>query len=181
MSFKMTSERYAKALYEVSADVAELDSVKQDMKMIDELLTALPEIRKYCLNHNPSDRDALKLLEIAFLKYIKSPKCVNTLKLMVKNDRISSIPFLSEAFFALCEEKENRLGAVAQFAKKPEDHIIAELQKKLSDKTGRKVAILSTVTPALLGGFILTWHNRMIDNSAKGRIKQLKRVLGVSA
>lgn len=177
MTFQMTAERYALALYEVADAAGELDKVKKDMITINDLYTKLPEVRNYCLHAAISASDALKLVEITFAKSMESEKTLKTLNVMAENSRLSSLPFIADAFSVICAEKENRITVIAEFANPPEDSILAKIKQKMTEKTGKTVELSTIIDPTLLGGFKLKWGNRIIDNSALGRVKQLRRGL----
>lgn len=179
MTFKMTAGRYATALYDVAAAADELPDVDEDMKGIRRVLDALPETRRYCLNKRASASDGLKLVEIAFAPTLKSAKTVNALKAMAENSRLASLPFLPDAFSAVSAERENRLPVSVAFANPPEPAVLAKLKRELAERTGENVELSTEITPSLLGGFVITWRNRMIDNSVLGRVRQLQRRLGV--
>ncbi len=179
MIFKMCAERYAGALFAVAAENKELDAVTADIRTIDEIFEKVPEIRKYCLSANIATDNGKIVIEEAFIKYLKNAKCANTLRVMAENRRISSLPFLAEHFFAILAEKENRVTISAQFATEPDPEIVEKLKKKMSNKTGKVVELNLDVNPELLGGFILKWSDRMLDNSVKGRLKSLKKVIKI--
>jgi F-type H+-transporting ATPase subunit delta len=173
MIFKMTADRYAGALYSVASDAGRLDSVRKDIKTVSDILLQLPEVRTYCMADNISKRDAETLLNVAFLPNIKSAECANALNIMAENQRLSSLPFLPEAFSAISAEREGRVTVSAEFANSPELETVEKLKKKMSQKTGKTVKLNLSVNPELLGGFILKWNNNMLDNSARGRLKQM--------
>jgi len=175
--FKMTAERYANALYEIAVDTEDFDLVKVDLQQIKSIFKALPELEKYCLDAETSLTDSFTVIETAFLKYLKSAKTANTLKVMAENMRLSSLPFLSEAFLVICAEKDNRIMVSAEFANPPDKETIKLIQEKLKVKTGKTVELSTQISPDILGGFRLIWHNRLIDNSIRVRLKQLKRAV----
>ena len=174
MIFKMCAERYAGALFAVAFENDELDDVTADIRTIDEIFEKVPEVRKYCLSANIADNNAKIVIEEAFIKYLKTAKCANTLRLMAENKRLASLPSLSDAFCAILAEKENRLTVSAQFATEPDPEVLEKLKQKMSDKSGKIVELDLEVKPELIGGFILQWSDRMLDKSVKGRLKQLK-------
>ena len=174
MIFKMSSGRYAKALYEVAADAGDLDTVKDDIKTVETIFKQLPELKKYSISANVAISDAKIVVEEAFLKYLNSAKSANTLMLMAEYGRLASIPFLPEAFFAIIAEKENRLDVSAEFAHQPSDKALEKLKIKIAEHTGKTVSLNLNLNPDLLGGFLVKWRGYLIDNSVKGRLKQLR-------
>lgn len=176
MTFKMTAERYARALYEVADEAGELDSVKGDMHTINNIFDKLPEVRDYCLGATVSASNALTLIALTFSEFLKSLKTKNTLEAMAENTRLSSLSFLADAFSAICARKENRITAVVEFAHSPEKNVLTEITQRMTDRIGKKVDLTVKINPSLLGGFIIRWSDRIIDNSALGRIRRLRQL-----
>ena len=177
MIFKMLANRYAKALYEVAEFANELDIVKKDMHHVLDIFTALPELKKYCLKEQSTTDKAFIVVDTAFLPFLQSAKSANTLKEMAKNQRLASSPFLPDAFFAVCAEKDNSLVVSAEFANIPKKNLLHNIEKRLADKIGMHIKLDIKENSSLLGGFRLRWQNKMIDNSAQARLKHLKRIM----
>lgn len=177
MTFKMTAERYAIALHDVAVDAEELGAVKEDMKKVADILDALPEVKQFCSKTNATIGNSLSVVEIAFLPLVSSALTRNALTAMAENGRLTSLPFLSEAFFEICAEEENRLPVLAEFAHPPEATVLSELKNELARKTGKKIELSTGIDPSILGGVVITWKHRIINGSVRNRLKQLRRQL----
>lgn len=176
MTFMMTADRYSSALYDVAVDSGELADVKRDMVLVRDIFVKLPALRQYCFKSRVAVGDSLKMLEIVFLNNVTA-KTMKTFEIMASNGRIASLPFMPDAFLKVSESHENTLHAVVEFAYRPDDAILADIGEKMRKRTGKEVNLELHIEPFVLGGFRIKWSNRIIDNSALGRIRQLAQAL----
>ncbi len=176
--FKMIAMRYSRALYGVAKESDEVEIIKKDMRIVDDTLTKLPELKNYCLKNKTSLKKSRRVVEIAFSKHISS-KTKKTFDIMAKNGRISSLPFIAEAFLKVCEENNEGVKVVAEFANEPDSEIISGIKSKLERRIGKISDMNVKINSSILGGFKVKWSNKIIDNSAIGRIRQLSQLLKV--
>ena len=54
------------------------------------------------------------------------------------------------------------------------DKHVAELKAALKDKLGRDVELQTRTDPAILGGLVVKVGSRMVDNSLKTKLQNLK-------
>ena len=179
MIFEMVANRYATALYEVAVDCDELDSIKKDMLRVNTLFSELTELRNYCLSQGVSVYNALQVVEIALSKQLSSIS-KNSFKLMAENGRINSIPFMPSAFLKICEDRGSSVSVTVEFANTPNTEIVKKIREKMAKRLGKTVNIIEKIVPTILGGYRLKWKNRLIDNSAIGRVRELSQLLNAS-
>ncbi len=175
MSGVKVVRRYARALYESSAEEGILDVAKSDMEFIAKLVSEVPEIRSFCMNRHSINSER-EFINTAINPYV-SEATSRLMDAICENGRLSAIPFLPEAFRSQ-EDIENGLTPlIIETVNQLSEETVSEIEKKMSARTGKKIRSEIRINKGLIGGFRLTWQNRRIDISLKGRLKTLKTLL----
>ena len=93
---------------------------------------------------------------------------------MVKNRRLPALPAIIDAFDTLVAISKGEIGAEVISADKLSAVQLKDLKAALKASTGRDVTLSTRVDPSLLGGLIVKVGSRMIDNSLKTKLQNLK-------
>lgn len=179
MIFKMSATRYSKALFDVANEAGELEKVKADMQIVDTAFSEIVELKKFFLKSSTTLQNAKKSVEIVFADKI-SEKTKTTFMLMIKNRRVSSIPFMPLAFSKVCEENGEGVNVVAEFANSPDKMTVKKLRRNLEKRVGKIATLNIKEVPSLVGGFRIKFSNRILDNSVVGRLRELSQRLSAS-
>jgi len=169
-------KRYAGALFEAGKDAGVLDEIRSDILYIDGLLKDAPEIRQFCLSPHHNLHKEQVFIRTAFIPYT-GVFTGRMLEILCENKRLSALPFIPEAF----HERENRdadietleIETVNELSEETLHHIEKRMQEKLQKKIESKIRL----NPALIGGIRITWANRTIDMSLRGRLNKMKKML----
>jgi F-type H+-transporting ATPase subunit delta len=102
---------------------------------------------------------------------------VSTLKLLVDRRRINAIGDLSEAFATIAERRSGRVRAEIITATPLPDAYYAQLEKTLSEVTGRQVTIQKRTDPSIIGGVVARVGDTVFDGSIANRLKDLRTQL----
>ena len=176
MSGRLIVKRYALALYEVAEGENQLHEIETDILSLQELMQT-DEIRAFCLKDSHSKKSLKLFMELALLPVVKNQLMKNFLMTVIENERQALLPFLYDAFF---EVKNNRNGITpvfVEFAFEPDSKILENLKVKMTKKLAGDVELHYQVDKDALKGFRIFWNNRLIDRTAKGRIRQLRQAL----
>ncbi len=169
-------KRYARALFESARESGNLESVKADIEFLEQLLESAPEIRAYCLKSHRDLQKEQEFVKTAFIPYVSS-LTGRMLALMGENGRLGGIPFLAEAFaMEEAEASETRLLEI-EAPRELSSRELQDIEEKMRKRTGGEILSRMVINPSLLGGIRLTWENRTLDLSLKGRIQALKTKL----
>lgn len=176
MSGRLVVRRYALALYEAAKETGQLGEVREDMDFIQNLMDEAPEIRKFCLESEGKGTKEAIFVETAFAPYV-GPGTGRALNLLRENGRLAAIPFLPEAFLDAEDRDLGRFSLLIESAFPLARETADAIAIKMKDRTGRDCRRNFTVVPGLIRGFRISWENRMIDLSLRGRFKKMKRLL----
>jgi F-type H+-transporting ATPase subunit delta len=173
MSTKRIAGRYVKPIIELSITKGILEEVKSDMENIHNLCK---ESRDFLLMVKSPIIPHLRKAEV--LKAIFAGK-VNELtmaaiQLITRKNRAELIPNIVQEFIEEYNElkglKEVEVTTTYELSEAEKD-----LFKELSNKISGKESILTTNTdPEIIGGFKLTIDNKQLDQTVKGKLKEIK-------
>lgn len=176
MSGRLVVKRYAKALLETSVESGEISNLEADMHTLNKILNEAPSIREYCLKSHTKRSEEMDFVRTAFVPYVEE-FTARTILIAVGNGRISAIPFLPAAFSSLLEEEGTTVSVLVESARKLESSALTQIKVKMTERTGKKVNIKTKIIPEILGGFRITWQNKIIDMSALGRLRKIRHML----
>lgn len=173
----VAARRYAKALYELASEAKQVDKVRQDLADLAKAFESNAELT--LLVENPAFTPDVKKKAIVAIatRMGCTPVLLSTLKLLVDRRRIGALGALSEAFTTLAERKSGRVRAEIITATPLPDAYYAQLEKTLSEVTGRQVTILKRTDPSIIGGVVARVGDTVFDGSIANRLKDIKQQL----
>jgi F-type H+-transporting ATPase subunit delta len=99
---------------------------------------------------------------------------LNFLKLMAANRRLSAVPDAVRGYNALVAKSKGETSADVISAEKLSPKQLTDLKAALKSAMGSDVSLNVSVDPSLLGGLIVKVGSRMMDNSLKTKLQNLK-------
>ena len=175
MSGRLVVKRYARALYEAAEESAVLDDVVSDIEFMDGLMEE-EQIRGYCLRGNLSRENIREFTDTAFKPYI-SGLSFRLLESLCDNGRLSALPFLPEAFRDQADHASGTAVLTIETAEELSPDLADEITKRISKRAGVSIRSEIKLNRALSGGISLTWLNRNIDMSLRGRLRKMRTLL----
>lgn len=171
------SSRYATSLIEVAHQSGALASIEKDMASLQSALASSAELNALLGNPVYSKAQQMAALQGIASKAGFHPLVLNFLGVLSKNGRLAALTGILVAFF---KEMERRHGVLE--AKVVSAVPLSEVQQKaladnLSRNTGKQIRLAMSLDPSLLGGMVVTVGSRMIDDSLKTRLAQLKQAM----
>lgn len=168
------ASRYATSLIEVASQSGAIDAIEKDMVSLHKALTDSSELNSLIGNPVYSKEQLLNAVQEIGRKASFHQTTINFLGVLAHNARLGALPKVIVAFFA---EMERRHGVVE--AKVVSAFPLTEAQQKtladtLAQKTGKSIRLNLQIDKSLLGGMVVTVGSRMIDDSLKTRLSQLK-------
>ena len=172
-----TSERYSRALFEVSKESNELDKVESDIKNFQSLIKSSLEIKNFLKDPTKSinhQNDVLTFLsnELKFSKNLK-----NFFFLLIEKRRIFFIEKISESFLKLCSRKRGEIKASLISSKELSNLELDKISKDLSSSMGSTIKFDYKLDKDLIGGLKLQLGSVMIDTSIKNKLKKYEQTL----
>lgn len=168
------SGRYATALFELARETNAIDAVGDDLARFEAMLDESEDLER--LVRSPvftADQQAEALG--AVLDAAKfSGTTANFLRLISQNRRLFAVRDMIRGYRALVSQHKGEVTAEVTSATALTDAQSEALGEAIKSSLGQDVQIVTSVDEALLGGLVVKVGSRMIDNSLKTKLDNLK-------
>lgn len=169
------AKEYAKALFLLSEEEGESESVLSELEMLSELIKENSEYSKLLDTPALSKDERLKLIDEAFGTF--GQNLLNLIKILAESRSVRIIPKLKEEFSILFCESRGILHAEAITAVPLTEEQTVAMGKKLEGITGKKVIIKNVIDKSTLGGVMLRYGGVQLDGSVKTRLDKFEQAL----
>lgn len=176
ISIRTLSRPYAKAAYEVAKKENKVDHWLQFFQFISKL-TMINKIKKILGNSTILPEKIVNFFAKFCNKQDISKKQLNFLKLLTYRRRLILITQIAALFQETMDDDRNILKVELYVAYMIDKKQSSDIIKFLSKKWNKKIVLNCIVQPELLGGFIASARNRILDASVRTQCKQLKLAL----
>jgi F-type H+-transporting ATPase subunit delta len=166
--------RYAAALFELAAETNSVEAVANDLSTFQAMIGGSPELQRMLRSPVFSAESQLRALEALCTKSTISGIALNFIRLVAKNRRLPALSDAITGFMGLVAESKGEVAAVVTSAEKLSPAHIKDLKAALKSSIGRDVLLTAKVDKSLLGGLIVKVGSRMMDNSLKTKLQNLK-------
>lgn len=103
-----------------------------------------------------------------------SGTALNFIRLVARNRRLSALPDMIRAYHQLAAAARGEVQAEVTSAEELSAKHIADIKAALKASIGQDVMLSTRVDNAILGGLIVKVGSRMVDNSLKTKLDNLK-------
>ncbi len=172
-----TSERYSRALFEVSKESSELDKVENDIKNFQLLLGSSLEIKNFIKDPTQSISQQTKVINLLADKLIFSKNLKNFFLLLIEKRRIFFVNKIFKSFLKLCSKKRGEMEASLISSKDLSKIELDKINKELSEAMGSILKFDYKVDKELIGGLKLQLGSFMIDTSLKSKLKKYEQAM----
>ena len=170
-----TSERYSRALYEVSKETGDLEKTEADVKNFINLFESSSEIKNFIQNPTHVIETQNKVLNILSEKLDFTKNLKNFLLLLVKKKRIFFVKKITNNFLKLCSKNRGEIKASLISSKELSPNELENIAKELSTSMGSTIKFDYKVDQSLIGGLKLQLGSFMIDTSIKNKLKKYEQ------
>ncbi|GAB4173958.1 MAG: F0F1 ATP synthase subunit delta [Calditrichia bacterium] len=169
------ARRYALALFEAAEAAGKLDSVKEDLTVVQSLFEANQNLLDVFLSPVISKEEKISLINELFLSNAKlSELTVNFLKLLVEKFREAIVLDAIYVFESLYNEKMGLQKATLITALEADDNIVNNIRSSLEKLYKKKFIFEQKVDPSIIGGFLIRINDSMIDATVRNDLQKLK-------
>jgi ATP synthase F1 delta subunit len=165
---------YARSLFEVAIEQDKLDVIREEIGEFADALSETRELQVFFFSPYFSTQEKKDGLERAVTGADEA--VMNFLELIEKH-RMPAIFRIRARFDALWERENKLLPVQITSAVELDQDTIKELGDRISEQTGRKVELSSSVEPDILGGIVVRVGNSVLDASIRNRLDQLRRAV----
>lgn len=158
---------YAKALIELD-DSKIFDDYKAFLSLINEN-NDFKKLLNMPIISNNEKKEIIKVLDKKF-----SSNFINFLYVLIDNSRINLLEKIFYELEILYYEKNNILLFIIKTASTLNDSILDNIKSKLELKYKKEIILRNIVEKNLLGGYLITCNNKIMDNSILNNLECIK-------
>ncbi len=166
--------RYANALFSLATEEKSVTQTGAALSSFAGLVAESLDLQRLMRSPAFKTEDQLSAIEALAAKAKIDGLALNFLKLMAQKRRLAAVPGAITAFQALVSESKGEVMAEVTSAEKLSPKQIADVKSALKSAVGSDVALTTTVDASILGGLIVKVGSRMLDNSLKTKLQNLK-------
>lgn len=166
--------RYASALFDLARENKAVDSVGRDLAAFGALLEQSPDLSRLVRSPVFSAENQLAAIETVTAKADISGLALNFIRLVAKNRRLPAITEMIRAYGMLAAAAKGEVQAQVTSAERLSAKHADDLKAALKASIGRDVQLSVAVDPSLLGGLVVRVGSRMLDNSLRTKLSNLK-------
>ncbi len=175
MSEDYAARIYARALYDAAHEAKATDAVRADLADFVTVLGDSKTLRDAL--ENPQIGTAAKQRVIASLTQSLHKLVRNTLQVLLERGRFGIINGLHDEFESMLSAEDEITRVEVTSAMELTDATKEKIAARMEAVTGRRVALETTIDPAIVGGIVLRIGDKIVDGSVRSRIRQLRRQL----
>ena len=172
-----TSERYSRALFEVSRDSNDLDKVENDIKNFKLIYDKNLEVRNFIKDPSQIITEQNKLVNLISDKLNFSKNVQKFLLLLIEKRRIFFVNKIIESFLRLCSQKRGEIKASLISSKELSQTELNDISTDLSKSMGSTLKFDYKVDKELIGGLKLQLGSIMIDTSIRNKLKKYEQAM----
>ena len=172
-----TSERYSRALFEVSQESNDLDKVESDIQNFKLIYDTNSEVRSFIKDPSQMITEQNKLVNLLSDKFNFSQNFQKFLLLLIEKRRIFFINKIIESFLRLCSQKRGEIKASLISSKELSQTELNDISTDLSKSMGSTLKFDYKVDKELIGGLKLQLGSIMIDTSIKNKLKKYEQAM----
>jgi ATP synthase F1 subcomplex delta subunit len=154
-----------------------LDQVANDLKSLRAMIKDSADLRRLIGSPIMSREEQQKGIGAVAAKAGLADLSGRFLGLVAANRRLFALPGMIEAYLKRLADRRGEVTANVTAAQPLTDQQLAALEASLKTAVGSNVAIQVDVDPELLGGLVVQVGSRMVDNSLRTKLQQLKLVM----
>ena len=171
------ANRYARALYELAEEKGLTDQIGKNLAALSATWGASEELSGLFRNPKFSIEEKRRVIKAVAERQSCHLTVVNTMQMLSDRGRLEQLPAIADAFERISERRSGRIRAEIVTAIALPEAYYEQLQKKLELATGKKVTLVRSEDPSLIGGVVTTVGGRVFDGSLKNRLQGLKNQL----
>ena len=165
--------RYAKAIIENAVSNGRADAVHQDMNLILQTVSSNEELQHFLIS--PVVKPQEKYTAIAEIFAAVQPDIKGLFLLLKENKRFEILADIAKQYNAQYDVLNGIEVAKVTTAFPITSDLETKVLVKIKEFSNKKITLINTVDPSIIGGFILRIGDQQYNASVANRLQQLKR------
>jgi F-type H+-transporting ATPase subunit delta len=168
---------YARAIMDVVASPEKANALRNELARFDSIRKSSPDLQELYANPGIEHDAKMKVTRTISARLGLSDMAVKVLEVLIRNHRVNNLDSIVEALAEMIRQATDTVAAEVRSAHRLTDQEQAELRRTLEKKFGRKVELMVTTDPTLIGGFVAKIGSEVYDASITGKIERFRESL----
>ncbi|MEZ4367694.1 MAG: ATP synthase F1 subunit delta [Kofleriaceae bacterium] len=168
------ARRYARAVFDLGVEHGNLDAIGRDLRGLAAVLKVSPDLGRVLSNPSLRRADRRRVLEALLGRLAVAPAVRNLVLLLLDRERIASLRDIARELDAMLEARAGRVTAQVTSAQPLTAAQLGALTAALEQLSGKKVEIVRSEDPTLLGGVVAKLGDVVYDGSLKTQLAGLR-------
>ncbi|MDO4481844.1 MAG: ATP synthase F1 subunit delta [Bacillota bacterium] len=170
---ELTSIIYAESLLDVSEEMGNTDEIKKELIDLRELFEKNADLYDFYVTPKINKENKKEVLKGIFADKL-SPITLNLLCVLLDKRRAMEFSGVVRQYERLVSEKNNEVAGVVYLAKPCSDELLAKLEKRLSEVTGKNLKLKVSIDPSLVGGIKVKIGDNVVDATIASQLREMK-------
>jgi F-type H+-transporting ATPase subunit delta len=168
---------YAEAIFAISAAKDKVNEVNEKLITISHIFLDNDDLWKVLKSPVIDAVDKKKIIDELFVYEKSDPDIIHLLYLMIDKRRINAFIELARSFKKLAAGSEGIYSGEIVSAEPLPDDVVEHYEEQTSKLFRKKILLEPLVDPSLIAGFRIFADGKLIDESIKGELLELKERL----
>lgn len=173
MADLQAARRYAQAAFGIARDAGSIATWREELNDVASVLAESGLAPVLSDTRVPVDQ-RVAMVERAL---DVSPMVLNLAKLLVSKGRTGEARAVADAFGRLADDHQGIAHAEVTTAVELAPAQLEAIAQQLGRALGKQVRAVGTVDPAIVGGVVVRFGDKLVDGSVRTRLKRLRREL----
>lgn len=173
---RLISKRYAIALFELAKELNKVDDFNNEIQVIYNSIKNDKEFLDVLIHPRISSLEKFSIFENIFKGKV-SEEILGLISIVINKNREQEILEILETFLNLVKDFKGITTAYVYSAVKLTENQLKSINEKLNEKLNKQVIIEAYEKPELIGGILINVDGKIIDNSIKKGLEDIKKSL----
>ena len=164
---------YARSLFEAALDQDKVDEIREQLGEFTDALDGDRRLQVFFFSPYFSTQEKVDGLRRAVDG--AEPIFLNFLELLLENHRMPALFRIRRDYEKRWQDHNRLLPVQVTSAVELDDETVRHIGDRISEQTGRRVDLSSSVEPDILGGIVVRVGNQVLDASIRNRLETLRK------
>ncbi len=169
---------YARAIMDVTRSPEKANIIRDELTRFEQVRKGAVDLQELFANPGIEHDAKFKVTHAIAKRLGLSDMTVKVLEVLIRNHRVNDLDAIVEGLAEMVRQATETVAAEVRSAHRLNEQEQAELRRMLEKKVGRKVELVVTTDPALIGGFVAKIGSEVYDASVVGKIDKFRESLG---
>lgn len=166
--------RYATALFELAREEKAVDQIASDMTRFEALLDESEDLNRFVSSPIFTAEQQIAALSEVLKSAGIGGLAENFILLLARNRRLPAVRAAIHGLRLLIADARGEVAAEVTSAEPLSEQQLATIKAELKAVIGQDVAVATKTDAGILGGLIVKLGSRMVDNSLRTKLQNLK-------